>query len=102
VKRGAGTRWSWVFRISGQKWDKEMVNTYSRGKDIKIMVWGVIWVGKRSDLFIINRDEASPKKEYSLRSYLEVLKDQLPTIYSPGMIFIQDNAPIYTAQLIKD
>jgi hypothetical protein len=52
-----------------------MVNTYSRGKDIKIIVWGVIWVGGRSDLFIINRDKASLKKGYSSRSYLEVLKD---------------------------
>jgi hypothetical protein len=38
MEKGAGARWSWVFRISGQKWDKEMVDTYSRGKDIKIMV----------------------------------------------------------------
>ena len=50
----------------------------------------------------MNRDEASPKKGYSSRSYVEVLKDQLPTIYSPGMIFMQDNALIHTAQLIKD
>ena len=65
-----------------------MVDTYSRGDDIKIMVWGAIWVGGRSDLFIINRDMASPKQGYSARSYLEVLDDQLPTIYSPGMTFI--------------
>jgi transposase len=50
----------------------------------------------------MNRDKASPKTGYSSRSYLEVLKDQLPIIHSPGMIFIQDNAPIHTAQLIKD
>jgi hypothetical protein len=52
-----------------------MVDTYSRGKDIKIIVWGAIWVGGRLDLFIMNRDEASPKKGYFSRSYLEVLKD---------------------------
>ena len=50
----------------------------------------------------MNRDEASPKNRYTSRSYLEVLKDQLPIIYSPGIIFMQDNAPIHTAQLIKN
>jgi transposase len=50
----------------------------------------------------MNRDKASPKKGYSSRSYLDVLKDQLPIIYSPGMIFIQNNALIHTAQLIKN
>jgi hypothetical protein len=58
-------------------------------------------VGGRSDLFIMNRDEASKKNGYSARSYLEVLNDQLPIIYSPGMTFIQDNALIHTAEIVK-
>jgi hypothetical protein len=79
-----------------------MIDTYSAGDDIKIMVWGAIWVGGRLDLFIMNRDEASKKQGYFSRSYLQVLQDQLPTIYSPGMTFMQDNALIHTAQVIKD
>jgi transposase len=102
VERGAGARRSWVFRIPGQKWDKEMVDTFTKGKDISVMVWGAIWVGSKSDLFIMNRDEASKKGGYSARLYLEVLNDQLPTIFSPGMIFMQDNAPIHRAGVIKD
>jgi hypothetical protein len=65
-----------------------MVDTYPKGKDIRVMVWGVIWVGGRSDLFIMNRDKLSKKNRYSARSYLEVLNDQLPIIFSLGMIFI--------------
>jgi len=102
VERGAGARRTWVFRTPGQKWDKEIVDTYTKGKDISIMVWGAIWVGGRSDLFIMNRDETSKKQGYSAASYLEVLDDQLPTIWSPGMIFMQDNAPIHTAKVVKD
>jgi DDE superfamily endonuclease len=49
----------------------------------------------------MNRDKSSPKNEYSARSYLEVLDDQLPTIYSPGITFIQNNALIHTAEIIK-
>lgn len=66
------------------------------------MVWGAIWVGGRSNLVIMNRDEDSEHQGYSAVSYLEVLKDQLPTIFSPGMTFMQDNARIHTAQLLKE
>jgi DDE superfamily endonuclease len=78
-----------------------MVDTYPRGKDIRVMVWGAIWVGGRSDLFIMNKDELSKKNGYSARSYLEVLNDQLSTIFSPGMIFMQNNAPIHKAGIVK-
>ena len=56
----------------------------------------------RSNLVIMNRDEDSEHQGYSAVSYLEVLKGQLPTIFSPGMIFMQDNACIHTAQVLKE
>jgi hypothetical protein len=48
------------------------------------MVWGAIWVGGRSDLYIMDRDEALKKNDYSSKSYVDVLEDQLPTIWSLG------------------
>jgi transposase len=102
VERGAGARRTWVWRTPSQKWDKEMIDTYKKGKDISVMVWGAIWVGGRSDLYIMDRDEASKKNGYSANSYVEVLEDQLPTIWSPGMLFMQDNASIHTAKVVKD
>jgi transposase len=50
----------------------------------------------------MNRDLLAKKNGYSARLYLEVLEDQLPTIFSPGMTFMQDNAPIYKAVIIRD
>ena len=75
MQRGAGARRTWVFRISSQKWDKEMVDTYTKGKDISVIIWGAIWVGGRLDLFIMNRDETLKKQGYNAASYFEVLKD---------------------------
>jgi len=50
----------------------------------------------------MNRDETLKKQGYSAASYLKVLKDQLTTIWTPGMVFMQDNAPIHTAKVVKN
>ncbi len=64
------------------------------------MVWACFWGGGQSDLFILNRDFESKKMGYSAKSYLEVIEDQLPRCWSPGLTFMQDNAPIYKAKAV--
>jgi hypothetical protein len=78
-----------------------MVQTYRKSTDISIIVWGAIWLGGRSDLVIIERDEESKKGGYSANSYLKVLEEEIPRCFEPGRIFMQDNASIYTAKKIK-
>jgi hypothetical protein len=67
-----------------------MIETYHSGKDISVIVWGAIWVGGRSDLYIMDRDEISKKEGYTATSYIRVLADQLPIIWQPGLVFMQD------------
>jgi hypothetical protein len=90
---------------TNQKWDKEMVTTYKKGKDISVMVWAAIWwwngMVHKSELHILERDWESKKHGYSARSYIDVLDAQLPRIWEPGMIFMQDNALIHTAKTVK-
>ena len=38
VERGTGGRRVWVWRTPSQKWDKEMIELYKKGKDISIMI----------------------------------------------------------------
>jgi hypothetical protein len=38
VERGKGKICEWVFRTPPQKWQKEMIQTYKKGKDILVMV----------------------------------------------------------------
>jgi len=38
VERGSGKQWQWVFRTPAQKWDKEMIQPYNKGKDKSVMV----------------------------------------------------------------
>ena len=38
LERASGGRRVWVFRTPKQKWDKEMIEPYKKGKDITIMI----------------------------------------------------------------
>ena len=38
---------------------------------------------------------------YSAASYIEVLEENIPQIWEPGLLFMQNNAPIYTAHVVR-
>ena len=79
-----------------------MIQTYKKGKDISLMIWGSIWIGGHSDLIIMQRDSSSDQGGYSAASYLDVLEEALPHCYEPGRKFMQDNARIHTAKKVKE
>ena len=66
------------------------------------MVWGCFWGDGRSGLYVMDRDFASKKQGYSAQSYIEVLDAELAQHWWEGLIFMQDNAPIHTANKVKD
>ncbi len=75
-----------------------MSQPYKKGHDFSIMVWACFWGLERSNLYALKRDFESKKHGYFARSYINVLEDNLLGIYQPGLIFMQDNAPIHTAK----
>ena len=101
LERGKGGRRVWVFRTPYEKYNKELICPYKKGKDISVMIWGAIHGDGRSDVVIMERDPDAAKSGYTANSYLIVLNDQLPRIYQPGMTFMQDNASIHTAKKVK-
>ena len=78
-----------------------MINSYKKDKDINVMIWDVIYGNERSDIVLMKRDPNSNKSEYLFNSYLVVLYDQIPRIYEPNRIFIQNNVLIYTVKKVK-
>jgi transposase len=78
-----------------------MIQTYSKGKALSVVVWACFWALGRSDLYILERDFESKKHGYSAKSYLQVLNEQLLSCWSPGLLFQQDNAAIHTARSVK-
>ena len=105
AERGKGKAAEWVFCTRAQKWQKEMITTYKKGKDISIIVWACIWWKdgrvQKSDLVIMGRDSEARGRWYTAQSYLDVLEDQIPRCWEPGLVFMQDNAPIHTAHTIR-
>jgi DDE superfamily endonuclease len=65
------------------------------------MVWGAIWLGGRSDLVIMTRDEQAKRNGYSTNSYIDVLDQTIERCWQLGMTFMQDNAPIHTAKKVS-
>jgi hypothetical protein len=106
AERGKGKEQEWCFGTPANKWKPEFVTTYTKGKDISVMVWACFWYedGKiqRSNLYILERDFESKKHGYSANSYLQVLDDNLPGCWSPGLIFMHDNASIHTAYKVRN
>ena len=103
AEAGKGDRESYCFRLNakGEKWKKQYIKPYKKGKGISVMIWAAIWGENKSDLTVLSRDWESKKQGYSANSYLEVLEDNLYSIWEPGLEFMQDNAPIHTANKIK-
>jgi len=77
VELGAGQRREWVFRTPSQKWDKDFVQPYKKGKGFMIMVWGAFGHEKRSELILMPGDPDSKRGGVTAAVYLEVLEDIL-------------------------
>ena len=100
VERGSGKRRQWVFRMPNERWNQNMIQPYKKGHDVSVMVWAAFWGKGRSDLVKLSKDFAAKKMGYSANSYVEVLEDNLKSIWEPGLIFMQDNAPIHMAKKV--
>jgi hypothetical protein len=73
AEQGVSKKGTWVFCTLPQKWNKEMINIYKKGKDISVIVWGCFWGSGQSELYILDKDFELKKHSYLANSYLEVL-----------------------------
>jgi transposase len=98
VERGRGTKPVWVFRTASQKWHKDFIEEKITAKGLSKMFWGAIWVGGRSPLVAMGRDQLSRRQGYSAISYTNALEEGLLPEYDEEIdLFQQDNAPIHTS-----
>ncbi|PQE16385.1 Transposable element tc3 transposase protein [Rutstroemia sp. NJR-2017a BVV2] len=73
-----------VERGQGEKWDKNIVQTYRTDKNMKVMVWAAFWDTRRSNLYIIDRDFEAAKQR--LESCLQAAWDTLDNTLFKNLI----------------
>ena len=89
-----------VWRHSGEAWAPEFRAIQSKNHDSVI-----IWAAMRADgriVYRIVRDFYQGGATQTAVMYLRPLQDVIPEIYEPGQAWLQDNAPVYTAHVIRD
>ena len=78
-----------------------MIDPYTKGKGVSVIVWAAFWARERSILWLMSRDKRSLRQGYTAGSYLECLEESIPNIWEPGLLFMQDNTPIHTARAVR-
>ena len=101
VERGTGKNRKWVFRFPNEKWLQNMVQPVPKGRGISVMVWGAFYHHTASHLMIMKRDPAAKRNGYTAASYCDILDQELLGFLQPDLQFMQDNAPIHTATVVK-
>ena len=78
VEKGSGERREWVFRTPDQKWDKEMIQPYKKGRDTTVMVWAAFCGIRRSELLFMPGDPESKRGGSARRYTLKLWKKNYP------------------------
>lgn len=102
VEKSKDPRQLWVFRTPGEKWLKECINPKVKSGQVKLMVWAC-FAGRKKGTFVI-----CPQKMTGV-AYQAILEENLPQfceelyeIFGEEAIFMQDNAPVHTAHVVRD
>lgn len=102
VEKSKDPRQVWVFRSPGEKWFKDCINPKVKSGEVKLMVWGC-FAGRRKGTFTV-----CPKSMTGV-AYQAILEENLPQfceelyqIFGEEATFMQDNAPVHTAKVVKN
>jgi hypothetical protein len=104
---GKGQKLEWVFVQGGKgqhqrRLDPNLIQQRRCGKQKSKMFWTAFGFGVRTRLVPMDGDPLSAKGGVTARVYQDILNQHLPPILRFGSIFMQDNAPIHKALIIKE
>lgn len=93
----------WVFVQPGRqaRLQPEMVQKKTCGKNKSKMFWATFGFGRRNALIPMEGDIESPNGGVTARVYKAVLVGNLLPILQYGAIFMQDNAQIHKALIVR-
>ena len=79
-----------------------MIELYNKDKNKSVMIWACFEDDdQKSDLVFMSDNSDAKQKEVISAVYLKVLEEQMSTLWKSGLIYMQDEASIHTACIIK-
>ena len=79
-----------------------MIQLYNKNKNKLVMIWTCFENNsQKSDLIFMSDDSEAKQKEVISAVYLKVLKEQMSTLWESDLIYMQNEASIHTACIIK-
>ncbi|KAL8366280.1 hypothetical protein RB595_004854, partial [Gaeumannomyces hyphopodioides] len=102
IVRGDGDRTKHVWCKNNERLQPKHVQPKEKPTRHGQMFWGAFGWHIRSTLYSMHGDPLSKKGGVSSRTVLECLQENLPTICSPGTVFMQDNASTHQAAKVQE
>ena len=66
------------------------------------MFWAAFSQNSRIGLILLDGDSESRRGGITARVIVDLYRENLPSILEPGDIFMQDNAPVHTARIVRN
>ena len=101
VERGRGVRPVWTFTRPSDQPIEHDIREVRCGKSVKKMFWAAFGQDSRTGLVPLDGDPDAPRGGITGRVMVDLYEAFLPSILQPGDIFMQDNAPVHTARIVR-
>ncbi|EEA20030.1 hypothetical protein EYB25_007561 [Talaromyces marneffei] len=102
VERGKGGQLIWTWNDPSEQLVEHDVREIRTGKSIKKMFWAAFRYNMRTSLVPLTSDGSSRGGGITATVIRQTYMNQLPELLENGDIFMQDNAPVHTAHIIRD
>ena len=66
------------------------------------MIWAAFAGKEQLNLVRVARDPGVKKNDYIAALYVDLLDEEILTMWEPGLLFMQDNASIYTVRIVRE
>jgi transposase len=103
VERGSGKQRKWIFYRPSDKWRQDLIDGRKKGKNHRVIIWAALSGHTQSSVVILAHDPEAARGGCTSRGYLKLIQEHLPPLLiNDNAVFMQDNAPIHTAKVVKD
>jgi transposase len=102
VERGKGGQPIWTWHTLTEQLTEHDVYEVPTGKGISKMFWAGFKFDQRSELVSLTSDGSSAGGGITATVIQQLYVERLPQLLSEGDIFMQDNAPVHRAHIIRN